>query len=351
MDGILLNLLALGACAAALWRLQAARSGYHDDYLSKEHTQSLKGLLALLILLHHLAQATHSGILFHQFERLGGLVVSLFFFFTGYGLQISHMRSPGYRSGFFVRRIPAVLIPYLGAFVVYWTEHALRGKVYTPARLLERALNGFPLVSYSWFVINILCFYAAFGLMMHLVKERHRLIPWLCAGYLLLWIAFCRTMEFSPYWYSTSHLLLLGIIWAIYEPQLTALLRKRYPLSLAGTAAFFGIFFLLSRLALPELTSGLLAGLMYLFFAAAVLTLLQKVKLGNPILSRLGKISFEFYLFQGLVIDGLRRTPLYERSEALWCIAVLVCTTFVAALAHMLFSKLLTGYRKLAHIS
>ena len=54
------------------------------DYLSNKSTKSLKGLLALLIIFHHISQKITAGENFSNFEYMGRYVVALFFFLSGY---------------------------------------------------------------------------------------------------------------------------------------------------------------------------------------------------------------------------------------------------------------------------
>ncbi len=71
-------------------------SGFNEDYLSLDTGKALRGFFALVVVFHHLAQQTETGLLFHRFTHAGYLCVAVFFFLSGYGLQRSHMNSPRY---------------------------------------------------------------------------------------------------------------------------------------------------------------------------------------------------------------------------------------------------------------
>ena len=61
------------------------------DYLSLATCKSYRGLFAIVVILHHLAQRTETGILFRIFTSMGSLAVAFFFFLSGYGLQKSYI--------------------------------------------------------------------------------------------------------------------------------------------------------------------------------------------------------------------------------------------------------------------
>ena len=73
----------------------------NDDYLSKERTTAIKGLLALMVLIHHTYQKTliGSSVLLFDFtmRSLGFYCVSSFLFLSGYGLFSSFKNGGGIR--------------------------------------------------------------------------------------------------------------------------------------------------------------------------------------------------------------------------------------------------------------
>lgn len=67
----------------------------NKDYLSKENTTNLKGLLALMVLLHHTYQKALIGssvaIFDFTMRSLGFYCVSCFLFLSGYGLMTRYL--------------------------------------------------------------------------------------------------------------------------------------------------------------------------------------------------------------------------------------------------------------------
>lgn len=81
-------------------------------YLSKEQTDCLKGLFAILVLVHHLYQ--HSGLISNLylgvlFNSLGYFAVAIFLFLSGFDLEISYKKNgQEYLRGF----VRSKIIPF-----------------------------------------------------------------------------------------------------------------------------------------------------------------------------------------------------------------------------------------------
>ena len=92
------------------------------DYLEKNSTNGLKGLLAIGIVLHHLSQWISSGETFSNFQYMGTYIVSIFFFLSGYGLYTQIKVKPDYLTNFFRKRLLKILIPFVfisGIYLIY----------------------------------------------------------------------------------------------------------------------------------------------------------------------------------------------------------------------------------------
>lgn len=156
-------------CAA--WIACIKRPVYLHDFGVKE-VLPFKGILAFLIIAHHLGQRVPSPVLEFNYLYWGLYVVAMFFFMTGYGLTISYMKKgSSYLQHFIKYRIWKVLSPYLVAILIY----AFYRYVYYPDFNFLKAFisqSDFSeiLLPSSWFVIAIILFYIAFFIIMSVCK-------------------------------------------------------------------------------------------------------------------------------------------------------------------------------------
>lgn len=120
---------------------------------------SIREILALMILFHHIAQKATAGNYFPEFKYLGFIPVSLFFFFSGYGLMKKYMSDQDYSKGFIKKRIPTLLIPYIIVILLYWIMYACYGHFYTFAEMCEILSRGYIIASASWYIVDIIILY------------------------------------------------------------------------------------------------------------------------------------------------------------------------------------------------
>lgn len=326
---ILPDLLVIALLFLLLWNARiAGRDEFFEDYLSRERTCMIKGALSLVVMFHHMAQKTSTGWIFQSFTRFGGLVVTMFFFYSGYGLMKSYLVNPDYQKSFLRRRIPVVAVPYLIANVIYWLAYCCLGFRLSIRMLLHNLSCGGLLVQYSWYAVVILLFYLAFYILMFLGKRKTAIIIG-AAVFLAAWDSLCIRRVFPEYWYGTSHILLVGMLWASCEKRILEFIKRRYITVVVVSAAAFCAAFVLSR-PLPGKIGLAVRGVMYIVFAVLVLTIQLKASLGNRWLRFLGGISFEIYLYQGIFISFGLLSRLKEINEALWAAAVIGGTVALA---------------------
>lgn len=150
-------------------------------------------------------------------------------------------------------------------------------------------------------------------------------------GWTVGWTMLTGAKGFPPYWYGTSHLLVLGVAWASWETELTSFLKKHFwSVGLLMAALVLACYFF-SR---DQEGESLIKRAMYVCFAVLALCMLMKLRIMNPVLHFLGRISFEIYLYQGLFITLLSGQNL---PEPLFCLLVLSCSIVSAYGARQLY--------------
>lgn len=273
---------------------------------STERTLPLRGVLALLIVLHHVAQKVMKtdGAAFFWDEMCdwGAPIVAIFFFMSGYGLVASIKRKGAtYLEGFISKRLTKIAIPLLLCSVLYIADNQyIIGGGKTLAFTLADWNKDYPLLPTAWFAIAILVYYIAFYVCARIsIKPRH--IVALMWVFTLAYIWLMHRYNFYGYWYRTVCALNVGMTVSLFEPQITNTLAKhKLPILLTVTATWIAVNSALEyKFPSEEL-------LIYLQNAAfAILAYLLVVCLGfpsNKALRWLGGISYEIYLVQGAVI-------------------------------------------------
>ena len=323
-----------------------------DGYLSIATSKSYRGIFAIVVIFHHLAQRTETGAFFRNFTSMGALAVAFFFFLSGYGLQKSYIiKFEKYKNDFLLKRIPTVLIPYVIITAIYWLLHLFLGHFYTVKDVIYRFVIGEPIAANSWFIINIFFFYIIFWLLMHICKKHYFMMILGGLIWYFLYAFFCIEMQYGSHWFVSSHLLVVGMLWATYEQNIVNLFKRKY----VEIILFFAIFFILhyalkryisSTNELFHILKIILSLCFKAFFVLSALAFFMKIQIGNKILNFLGEISLELYISHGLFIILLRSNSIYINNELIWCISVLAGTILLSYGLHILFQAILKAYKR-----
>ncbi len=314
-----------------------------NGYLSPDASKNYRGLFALLVVFHHLAQRTSTGVLFPFFSQIGFLTVAVFFFFSGYGLQKSYIsKGNEYKKSFLRKRIPRILVPYIFATLVYWLAYFFNGTTYSINDIFAGLANDKPIVANSWYIISILFFYICYWLFMMICKKNFMAIILCGCAWYVAYSAFCIKINFSNHWYNASHLLVIGMIWATYEKSICKFFKRTYPYMLIFVWICFIILFsnngrLASTNAHSFIVSTSLTIVEAVLFVLGILLLSMKIKMGNPILRFLGNISLEIYLFHGMFILFIQKViPI--QNEFIWSFLVIILTVIFSGIVHTLMA-------------
>lgn len=329
----------LAVMACMLWGVQFRRGGCDGQYLSIEKGKSFRGILALTVVCHHLAEKTGDSSPFHIFAFLGFLPVAYFFFLSGYGLQKSYGTKPGYRSSILKKRIPSVLLPYLFVTGLYWLLSLLEGDAYSVGDVLRHFALGDPIARFTWYIVFVLVLYLGF----YLVTALYRGNALLGAGLNLLLVLGLvmgfRALGFPMFWYNSCLTFPLGVLWAMKERDWLPVVTRRFWLFGLLLVPAFGGAFLATLVLIDAPFVLLLYWLSGILFTAVCLLLQLKVTFSNALLKRLGECSMEIYMLQGLFLSLYRGNRIYMESPVLWSAAVLVSTCLAAGMLHRLFSR------------
>ena len=320
-----------------------------EDYLSMDTGRCQRGFFALVVVFHHLAQRTESGAIFHFFTNVGYLAVSVFFFLSGYGLQRSYIsKGESYRKTFLRKRLSSILIPYVIITAFFWLVNCIDGRVYSLGDIFNAIIDGRPIASHSWYIINILIFYLFYWLFMAICREKYLLMILCGTVWYALYVFFCVKLSYGEWWYNTSFLPVIGMLWATYEPRILDFLKKTYIFVAPMTwAAFITLFVFKLRITAQGIAASISMSLITgILFALSVVLLSLKVQIGNKALHFLGRISLDLYLSQGLFIELFRSHVIYIENEMLWCVTVLGCTILFGWGLHWVLQRSLYRWAK-----
>lgn len=350
----------------------AAKGAWFEDALSLRPSKGLLGFCAVGIMLHHMSQTIYfagedPGVLMFMVD-IGVCFVGMFFFFSGYGLYSSLRDKPDYLKGFLQNRLPAILVPFYLCNSVFILGSYFAGYQFKKGELLPYLTGVILMNSQMWYIVEIFILYLLFFLVFRLIKNRDAAC--IVYGVLLMGlIAFSLRLGHDnttptqglwfhgEWWYNTTLMIWVGILFARWERQILGVIRKFYGILLAVFVVL--TVFLYRRTLYMLQTKGYwyewdgypgykekwqTLGVQFSFVFVLVLTvviLLQKIKYSNRILDFLGKIALELYLIHNLFLLYM---PLQNRG--IYILACYAASILLAVILHFADQKLISLIRK-----
>ena len=276
--------------------------------LNRNNTSAAKGLLAISIILCHLTSHTSYHLPLFSFSVMGSTGVGCFFFLSGYGLVIS-AKNESYFRDYISRHAGKILIPY-ALMLATWLLVFQIGFREPVSYFIQSFRNGDP-VSNSWYVFASLYCYLLFWIA---YKRKTRASFVLILAGLVVWIIFMvDVLSWQDWWYRTIICFAFGIIWGTHYKHFSACISAHRVSSIIIALALYALAYIS-----PSVLKGKLPGdvvwlindsTMGIFGALLMAIVLEQVSLVNKVTSFLGEISYELYLFHGILIKGFDKIP------------------------------------------
>jgi len=302
-------------CALCLWKLKI--SAFHEDYLSKRQTGCMKGIFAIIIVFSHLrgyitlSSAILDSAYVFVLNLIGQLMVTVFFFYSGYGVMQSYKNKEDYSKGFFKNRILKTLIHFDIAVLCYLLLSLIIGVRYTWADYVFCWTGWTSVGNSNWFIFVAIALYMVTFFAFPIASLWKKYKPYMLAlavsvFSLILWVVLYLVGKES-YWYNTLLCYAFGMWFALGKERIDDFLRKNLWVNY-GSVVFSFILFAGAYLFLGKIIPSVIAYSIAACLFCLTLTLITtKIKVENPILSWLGKNSFWIYILQRLPMIIFRK--------------------------------------------
>ncbi|MCR5617486.1 MAG: acyltransferase [Clostridiales bacterium] len=340
---------------------------FFDRVLCKE----FQGFLAVFIIFHQTvitfehfqADIPSEEILpFFNYYYYGILAVAFFFFSSGFGLLKRRMTDESYMKGFMRRRIFTVLVPFFICNYIYLTDalinNIMSGGHFHSAEVICSFFGVFLINNQMWFAVEIMILYLLFRIVFAKIKKPVYGIL-IMTGTVLVMVVIGLLAGHSDYaimsywfkgewWYNTILMFPLGMLYAYKEERLNKIFKAAFLPLLIASSILFVIFDYIHRGLIgrsiywtetfdsPNPLLDKLLGLSVetvfeIIFLILVLTVMSRVKFGNPVLKFFGKISLEMIMLNYLFCSKL--FFLYTRYGIYVYVAAVFAGTVLSAAA------------------
>ena len=317
------------------------------DYLSNKSTKSLKGLLALFIIFHHISQKITTGENFSNFEYMGRYIVALFFFLSGYGLYFQYSNNPTYMENFLKKRLVRIFIPFFIFIVIYVIYRATLGEVVNVDFFLSFWKDHSNIIYNGWFINSIIVLYVIFYV--SLVRKDSKIAEYKLVFLTLVYIFWKAYQNHGDWEYVSIMAFLLGVFWTKNRVSIDKLLEKNYFIFLVSFSIlmyvfhYYEVIMKIIGITNKYVYYGIVGNICTMVFVVYFLLLTNKLNFSNKYLGFLGNISFEIYMIHGLVMHYLGKFFVSSGvNDVLYTIVVL----FVSIVSAYYIKKLIIVLEK-----
>lgn len=321
-----------------------------NDYFSKEAVNNMKGLFAIMVLVHHifmkvlvLPEGSVAEFVTHHF---GYWAVSAFFFFSGYGLMVSSKKE-GYRDSFLRNRVLPIFLINVALVAVYTLEKVVLNIPFTYSKVLASLFIGETVVNFGWFMQIIVIFYLLFCLSSYFNKRSTEVLMLL----IVLYVVVCMSLHLNDYYYLSSFSFPLGAYFCKYKERTDNNLCRIGNLTPVVTGLLFVIIMsVLYLLQTGMLRMGYLSLPLYFIegpvLMCFVVAFMKTVVVDSCLLAFCGSISFAVYVMQGFVYNLLRNGFWIVEDKVIAAIIWFAGTIIIAYLTQPVLNKIMKMVRK-----
>lgn len=314
-------------------KVDFGKNSINEDYMSIEHTNAIKGIFVVFVILAHFQQYVQVtlDVLDYPFvfvrEYLGQLIVTPFMFVSGYGILRAY-EDKGYD---YIRRFPKhrvlkTVLHFDIGVLLFLIANLILQHYYSPTEYIT-ALTGWNSVGNSnWYIFAIICLYIitwASGQLTQVIKKDHNKV----------WLAIITTIGVFIYiaiisrfkekvFYNTVICYPIGMWFGICEESIKKVGRKL-------SAWVIGIIVLCIVLIVAYLKSPIYS-VKSIVFPLLIFTFTMRFCVSSRILSWLGKYTFSIYLLQRLPMLLFAKAELQSISVNLFLGVVLISTVLIA---------------------
>ena len=316
----------------AAWNARGRVKGIHEDYISLERIQPIKGIFLLLVFVSHFVQyMSLSGVwhapYFAVKSWLGQLVVVPFLFYSGFGITES-IRKKGlnYVKKMPTQRILKTLFQFDLAVLLFLICRLAMGKQYDLKTVLLTFVGWAGIGNSNWYIFAILFLYA-FTWLAYRIFSRNAYLPLVCTTALTVGFVLVMREHRDGYWYNTVMAYVAGMWFSQFKKPIDRILSNDIGFVAAAALVWGGLMFThkywWDNVWIYQATA--------ILFGLLIVLATTKIQVTNRFLAYCGEHLFSLFILQRLPMLVLDNTIL-ERKPYVY-FAVCFVLTFILSKA------------------
>lgn len=318
---------------------------FNTEYMSRETTGAVNGIFVLFVFMSHISNymdlgSTSDKIWLNFRSWLGQLMVVTFLFYSGYGMMCSIMKKGNaYIKPLFKNKFLNLLLHFDIAVALFVIMNLALGVKINLKNTLLAFTTWTSIGNSNWYITIVLGMYLIIILAFSVFRKHE--LPALISVSVLTVVFACILIKAGKqeWYYNTLLVFPVGMWYAYFKKYIDKFVMKNntiymlFMLVISAAVVLFAVCYKFRGLYLP----------VYWVYACSFMMLIvlitMKVKIGNPILSMLGRHVFSIYILQRIPMTVFKRMGLNANNMLFFflCFAV---TLLMSAVFDMLMKKL-----------
>lgn len=303
-------------CFLSLYNLKIKGiNQFFYDYLNLENTNSIKGIFVWLIIFCHKSQyGVNKKYLFLKIiGHLGQKVVSMFFFYSGFGISES-LKKKGF---IYAKKLPKksliLFIKYQIILLIYLTVNIfiLKKKITFKTFILSVFFK-YSLGNSNWFAFTIILFYN-YSYLSFRCNNNNIYVGMIINSFICILHCIFVYNYFYPgkvYAIDTNFCFIIGLYFSCAKLFLNKLIMKNDICYFSTTSIIIFIYYIFHRF-----NNLIYISIRNSLFSLIIILISIKVKFNNEFLVLINSHSFSIYLLQRLVFWIDFRKKIFENSD------------------------------------
>ena len=268
------------------------------EFISRPHTESLKGIAAVGIVVSHIASLFSkdvSGVtqlIIWAGTSLGGFGVDLFFFTSGYGNYFSsrNLERHGEKVRWLVKRTANILIVFLVCYGLTTAVLCLLGRPLVWKDVLRNIIDLKMPLSLTWYLKIQILLYAILTLSLFIRNAKVRAAALI--GLSLALTLVCYLQGLPGQWWKSTMCFCLGYYAAAYKGAVCRFLNEHRAQAWWISLISFPVLFVVVN----PVDSYFIKVIGNALLTVSVLIIIEQIRFDNAVMARIGAFSLEIYL-------------------------------------------------------
>ena len=277
-----------------------------DDYIAPKESLYIKGIFVILVLLSHFSGyiVLSDSLADYSFNiirgYLGQFIVTMFFFYSGYGIFESVKRKGKlYIQSFPKKRLFFVWLSFAVCVNFFLIGGWLLGNTFSSKQIVLSYIAWDNLGNSNWFMFVTFGIYVIFFCVYIFAKDTQSLKGLLSFTILIgLFSVVLFLVKEKYWWWDTAICFPLGMWFSRYKMQIEEYIKQKKFMGIVLFVAVVIGFLLLFYVTIKY--THIFYPISACLFCLIIVMLTMKIKIRNPILAFFGKHVFSIYMLQRL---------------------------------------------------